>query len=81
MGKCPKKELSQATKYEENSMLVKKSQFISKLIALLMSIQIILLGIQANNRIQDGESQIEVLLWMLSNCTSILKQVKKDDDD
>ena len=62
-------------------MLVKKSQFISKLITLLLTIQIILFGIQANNRIQDGESQIEVLLWMLSNCTSILQQVKDEKKD
>ena len=61
-------------------MSVKKSELIGKLITLLLTIQIILFGIQAKNRIQDGESQIEVLLWMLSNCTSILKQVKKDEE-
>ncbi|MBV6625551.1 MAG: hypothetical protein KI793_21925 [Rivularia sp. (in: Bacteria)] len=52
-----------------------------KLIALLLTLQIILMGIQAKNRIQNGESQIEVFIWMLNNCISLLQQVKDDEED
>ena len=64
-------------------MSVKKpsSTLVSKLIALLLTLQIILLGIQAKNDIQDGESQIELFIRMLSNCISLLQQVKEDKED
>lgn len=52
-----------------------------KLIALLLTLQIVLLGIQAKNDIQDGESQIEVFIWMINNCISLLQQVKEDKED
>ncbi|MEO1432790.1 MAG: hypothetical protein AAFV71_27735 [Cyanobacteria bacterium J06633_8] len=52
-----------------------------KLISLLLTLQIILMGIQAKNRIQDGESQIEVFIWMINNCVSLLQQVKNDEED
>ena len=52
-----------------------------KLIALLLTLQIIFMGIQAKNRIQDGESQIEVLIWMINNCISLLQQAKDDEED
>ena len=52
-----------------------------KLIALLLTLQITFMGIQAKNRIQDGESQIEVLIWMINNCISLLQQAKDDEED
>ena len=52
-----------------------------KLITLLLTLQIILVGIQAKNRIQDGESQIEIFIWMVNNCISLLQQVKEDKED
>ncbi len=55
--------------------------FTRKLIALLLTLQIFLLGIQAKNDIQDGESQIEIFIWMLNNCISLLQQVKDEEKD
>ncbi len=52
-----------------------------KLITLLLTLQIILVGIQAKTRIQDGESQIEIFIWMVNNCISLLQQVKEDKED
>ena len=52
-----------------------------KLITLLLTLQIMLMGIQAKNDIQNGESQIEVFLWMLNNCISLLQQVKDEQKD
>lgn len=64
-------------------MSVKKSSsiLVSKLIALLLTLQIVLFGIQAKNRIQNEESQIEVLIWMINNCVSLLQQVKDKEED
>ena len=58
-----------------------RSRLANKLIALLLTLQIIFMGIQAKNRIQDGESQIEVLIWMINNCISLLQQAKDDEED
>lgn len=52
-----------------------------KLIALLLTLQIILMGIQAQNRIHDGESKIEVFIWMLNNCISLLQKVKDEEKE
>jgi len=54
--------------------------------ALLLILQTILIGVNAENRIQQGDSPIEVLMWMINQCISVLKQAsslqdkqKKDD--
>ncbi len=52
-----------------------------KFIALLLTLQIMLMGIQAKNGIQDGESQVEVFILMINNCISLLQQVKDDEED
>ena len=56
------------------------SRLANKLISLLLILQIILMGIQAKNHIQDEESQIEIFIWMINNCISLLKQVKEEDN-
>ncbi|MBD2604639.1 hypothetical protein H6G81_08875 [Scytonema hofmannii FACHB-248] len=55
-------------------------------IALLLILQTMLIGVSAENRIQQGDSPIEVLMWMINQCIPILKQAsslqdkqKKDD--
>jgi hypothetical protein len=55
-------------------------------IAFLLILQTTLIGINAENRIQQGDSPIEVLMWMINQCIPILKQAsslqdkqKKDD--
>ncbi len=55
--------------------------FTRKLIALLLTLQIFLLGIQAKNDIQDRESQIEIFIWMLNNCISLIQQVNDEEKD
>lgn len=52
-----------------------------KLITLLLTLQIMLMGIQVKNSIQDGESQIEIFIWMVNNCISLLQQVKDEEKD
>ncbi|MGB3642126.1 MAG: hypothetical protein WBA39_31790 [Rivularia sp. (in: cyanobacteria)] len=58
-----------------------RTKLLNELIALLLTLQIMLMGIQAKNRIQDGESQIEIFIWMVNNCISLLQQVKDEEKD
>jgi hypothetical protein len=37
-------------------------------------------GIQADNRIQQGDSPIEVLIWLINQCVPVLKQAGKLDN-
>lgn len=43
-------------------------------IAFLLILQTILIGVNAENRLQQGDSPIEVLMWMINQCIPILKQ-------
>jgi hypothetical protein len=43
-------------------------------IAFLLILQTILIGVNAENRIQQGDSPVEVLIWMISQCIPVLKQ-------
>ena len=43
-------------------------------IALLLILQTILIGVNAENRLQQGDSPIEVLMWMINQCIPVLKQ-------
>ena len=61
-------------------MSVKKSdpKLVNKLIAFLLTLQIILLGIQAKNRIQQGDSTIEILIAMVNNTIVLLNKIKSE---
>lgn len=43
-------------------------------IAFLLILQTILIGVNAENRLQQGDSPIEVLMWMINQCIAVLKQ-------
>lgn len=66
-------------------MKVKRQNFVGKIITVLFIIQIILIGIQSKNRIQQGDSTIEVLIWMINQYIPVLKRVRgledKEKDD
>ncbi|ACC79971.1 hypothetical protein [Nostoc punctiforme] len=42
--------------------------------AFLLILQTMLIGVNAENRIQQGDSPIEVLIWMINQCIPVLKQ-------
>ncbi|WP_375477146.1 hypothetical protein [uncultured Nostoc sp.] len=48
--------------------------FTKAAIAFLLILQTILIGINAENRIQQGDLPIEVLIWMINQCIPVLKQ-------
>lgn len=43
-------------------------------IAFLLILQTMLIGVNAENRLQQGDSPIEVLIWMINQCIPVLKQ-------
>ncbi|MBD2521828.1 hypothetical protein [Nostoc sp. FACHB-133] len=45
-----------------------------QIIMMLLLIQTILIGVNAENRIQQGDSQIEVLIWIVKESISLVKQ-------
>ncbi|MEH2116518.1 hypothetical protein [Nostoc sp.] len=45
-----------------------------QIITVLLLIQTILIGVNAENRFQQGDSTIEVLIWMINQCIPVLKQ-------
>lgn len=59
--------------------------FSQKAITFLLILQTILIGVKAENRIQQGDSTIEVLLWMINQYIPVLQRLRrledKDKDD
>ncbi|MEH1967573.1 hypothetical protein [Nostoc sp.] len=45
-----------------------------QIITMLLLIQTILIGVNAENRIQQGDSTIEVLIWIVKESISLVKQ-------
>ncbi|HYX17759.1 MAG TPA: hypothetical protein VE944_26060 [Nostoc sp.] len=45
-----------------------------QIITMLLLIQTMLIGVDAENRIQQGDSPIEVLIRMINQCIPVLKQ-------
>lgn len=42
--------------------------------AFLLILQTILIGVNAENRLEQGDSPIEVLIWTINQCIPVLKQ-------
>ncbi|WP_413201448.1 hypothetical protein [Nostoc piscinale] len=53
-----------------------RQKFYRQIITVLLLIQTILIGVNAENRLQQGDSPIEVLMWMINQCIPVLKQAR-----
>lgn len=51
-----------------------KSKLSQKIITSLLILQTLLIGVQVENRIQQGNSPIEVLYWAINQCVLVLQQ-------
>lgn len=54
---------------------------IRKVIALLLVLQTLLLSVQAKSRIQQGDSAIEVMIWLINQCFPVLQRAKSLEDE
>ena len=52
-----------------------------KIIVGLLILKTSLIGVQAENRIQQGDSPIEVLLWVINQCVPVLQQVSGQEKE
>ncbi|MEI3650013.1 MAG: hypothetical protein V6D39_08485 [Dolichospermum lemmermannii FEM_B0920] len=52
----------------------KRGKARQRAIAILLTLQITLIGVNAENRLQQGDSLIEVLIWMINQSIPVLKQ-------
>jgi hypothetical protein len=51
-----------------------------KAIAFLLILQTVLIGVNAESRLQQGDSPLEVLMWMINQYIPILKQASSLQD-
>ncbi len=61
-------------------MKVKRQNFVRKIITFLLIMQTVLIGVQSKNRIQQGDSTIEVLIWMINQYIPVLQRVRRLKD-
>ncbi|RCJ41289.1 hypothetical protein A6770_09480 [Nostoc minutum NIES-26] len=54
----------------------KRQDVLSKTIALLLSLQIFLIGFQAKIRIDQGNSSLEALTWMIQQYIPVLVKIR-----
>ncbi|MDJ0797998.1 MAG: hypothetical protein QNJ51_14470 [Calothrix sp. MO_167.B12] len=54
----------------------KRQNIVGKTIALLLTVQIFLVGLQAKSQIEDGELKLEVLIWMIQQSIPALKHIQ-----
>lgn len=55
--------------------------FYRQIITVLLIMQTVLVGVQGKNRIQQGDSTIEVLLWMINQYIPVLQRVRRLKDE
>ncbi|MFW9264321.1 hypothetical protein [Nostoc sp. CALU 546] len=51
-------------------------QILGKTIALLLAMQLFLIGFQAKSQIDQGKSSIETLIWMTQQYISVLVKIR-----
>ncbi|ODG99421.1 hypothetical protein A4S05_04675 [Nostoc sp. KVJ20] len=64
----------------------KRQNILGKIIALLLAMQLFLIGLQAKSQIDQGNSSIEALIWMTQQYISVLVKIrslqeKRDEND
>jgi hypothetical protein len=64
----------------------KRQYILGKTIALLLAMQLFLIGFQAKSQIDQGNSSIEALIWMTQQYISVLVKIrslqdKKEEND
>ncbi|MEH1902217.1 hypothetical protein [Nostoc sp.] len=58
----------------------KRQNILSKTIALLLAMQLFLIGLQAKSQIDQGNSSIEALIWMIQQYIPVLVKIRSLQD-
>ncbi|MBP5974519.1 hypothetical protein HW132_17730 [Brasilonema sp. CT11] len=59
----------------------KRQDILSKAIALLLTFQLFLIGIQGKVKFDEGDSTLEVLIWMINQSVVVLQQVSRQEKE
>ncbi|BAY16613.1 hypothetical protein NIES21_24430 [Anabaenopsis circularis NIES-21] len=59
----------------------KRQKFYRQVMVSLLVLQTLLVGVQAKNRIQQGDSAIEVMIWLINQYIPVLQRVKSLEDE
>lgn len=59
----------------------KRQNVINKTIALLLAMQLLLIGLQGKMKIDEGDSTLEVLIWMISQSIVVLQKVNRQEKE
>ncbi len=59
----------------------RSSSLSQKIIAGLLILKALLIGVQVENRIQQGDSPIEVLFWVINQSIPVLQQVSRQEKE
>ncbi|MBD2385373.1 hypothetical protein [Cylindrospermum sp. FACHB-282] len=57
------------------------SRLNQKLIVVLLSLKILLAGIEATERIQQGDSVTETLIWLINQCIPVLQLTSRREEE
>jgi uncharacterized membrane protein YczE len=58
----------------------KRQNILGKTIALLLAMQLFLIGVQAKIRIDQGDSSVEALTWMIQQYIPVLVKIRSLQD-
>ncbi len=56
-----------------------RQNFINKAITLLLVMQLFLIGLQGKMKIDEGDSTLEVLIWMINQSIVVLQKVNRQE--
>lgn len=56
-------------------MKKQRQNFSSRMICFLLTLQLFLIGVQGKIKIDEGDSTLEVFIWMINQSIMVLKQM------
>ncbi|MDF5731792.1 MAG: hypothetical protein PUP92_28240 [Rhizonema sp. PD38] len=59
----------------------KRQNVTNKMIALLLAMQLFLICLQGKMRIDEGDSMLEVLIWMINQSIVVLQKVNRQEKE
>jgi|GEM_PF-1802079 len=66
---------------EVSVMKKQRQNFASKTICFLLTLQLLLIGVQGKIKIDQGDSTLEVLMWMINQSIVVLQQMSRQEKE
>jgi uncharacterized membrane protein YczE len=62
-------------------MKKQRQNFRSRMICFLLTLQLFLIGVQGKIKIDEGDSTLEVLIWMINQSIVVLTQMSRQEKE